>query len=122
MSKLRPWVDVQKMRKDMRDNFFVQHATTMAFAINSTQWPTHWRAVIFKLEKRASQGFDDPQFVVWPRNPEYDIYMDKVDQAGQGMSLDTMLADVPPMHLDPVVFESIKDIDQWATTVSRMTR
>lgn len=105
--------------KDIDDQTFIDNAKWLAFSRNSLQWPNHWRAVIFRIQRVCAPLYPEPVYVVWPRNPEYDAYMDKIDQDGQGMDLDAV---PPPMHLGPVEFKDMDEINAWAVIAARMAK
>ncbi|NVN99260.1 MAG: hypothetical protein HXX17_08050 [Geobacteraceae bacterium] len=103
------------------DKTFVEHSKWLAFQENSFTWPKYWRAVIFKLQKVENVLDGTTKYLVLPRNPEYQKY---VDDAEQGSFVATIqngaFITLPPMHLDVAEFDTLEDIDQWAQVAWRI--
>lgn len=96
---------------------FADEAKWLAFERNSFEWPKAWRAVIFKI-KRFMNPIDCKEvYIVYPRNPDYQIYLDDIDVHALKPG---GLAQIPPMHLGAVEFDTMDDINNWATVAWRI--
>jgi hypothetical protein len=87
----------------------------MAFNRSSLNWPKHWQAVIYKLDKQWRFEYDDHQYAVYPRNPEYEEFWDKCED-----KLHAPQNGAPSPHLGVVIFDSMEAIDNWARVAARM--
>jgi hypothetical protein len=103
------------------DKSFVEYAKWLAFERNRFSWPKHWQVAIFKITRVYYPLWGDPRYSVLPANPDYQVYLDEVEPKW-AIPLPTPRAfpEPPPMHLDPIVFDSMEDIDQWAAVAHRL--
>lgn len=97
----------------MANETFAEHAKWLAFGRNRFTWPKHWQVVIFKITRVYDPLWGDPRYSVLPANPDYQKYVDEPAPAGA-------FGEPPPMHLGPVVFDSMEAIDQWAAVAHRL--
>lgn len=81
---------------------------------NSYEWPSHWRALIFRISEIQTE--DGQKYRVWPRNPEYD---EMVNTLGNDLPFNIIL---PLIHLDPVEFDTLEDVHAWADVLWRVSR
>lgn len=98
------------------DKTFAEHAKWLAFERNRFSWPKHWQVVIFKVHKQYDDIYDIDRYVVLPANPEFQVYIASDPLTPEGKAF----TEPPPMHLGPVEFDSMEDIDQWAKVAHRL--
>lgn len=72
---------------------------------NSLTWPSHWRRSIYKIEQMHDWRTFRILYVVYPHNPEY------------RHSLSRLIAP----FLDPIEFDTVEDVDQWARVLARIS-
>lgn len=97
----------------MANETFAEHAKWLALQRNRFTWPKHWQVVIFKIHREQNVLAYTDRYIVLPTNPDYQKYVDEPAPAGA-------FGEPPPMHLGPVVFDSMEDIDQWAAVAHRL--
>jgi hypothetical protein len=102
------------------DELFVEHAKWLAFERNSLQWPKYWRAVIFKIERRDDILTGTTTYMVLPRNPEYQKYVDETEK--DCMVYGGVFRQPPPMYLEAAKFDSIEEVDRWAQVAWRISQ
>ena len=88
----------------------------MAATKNEFYWPIHWRRVIHKIEMLHEPATGRRPIRVTPRNPDFAKYL----EAENWTSTDAEEGRIPPMYLDRVEFETIEEMDAWATVCSRI--
>ena len=77
---------------------------------SSLHWPQHWRKSIFKLTANP-----DGSYIALPYNPAYREYL---NSAREFFGEERHTA--PSTTLDPVHFDSLQDLNQWAHVVARL--
>lgn len=85
---------------------------------NEFHWPPHWRAVIYRIEQVFLREHANRVYRVTPKNPEFAQYL----QAEVWRSDDKEAGRIPPMYLDPVVFETVEEMDRWAQLCARLDK
>jgi hypothetical protein len=86
---------------------------------SSFNWPKEWRAVVFKIDRHVDVCNADYAYVVYPRNPEYDIYMQRCYDDG---FLLNSTEPIPAMHLGAVKFATLQEVDAWARVAARISK
>lgn len=103
------------------DKSFVEHSKWLAFERNRFSWPKHWQVVIFKIHRQQNVLDYTGRYIVLAANPDYQRYLDEVElKWAIPMPTPRAFPEPPPMHLDPIVFDSMEDIDQWAAVAHRL--
>jgi len=105
----------------MANETFAEHAKWLAFQRNRFNWPKHWQVVIFKIHREQNVLDYTGRYLVLPSNPDYKQYLDEMEMswAAPQTTLRTF-PEPPPMHLGPVEFDSMEDIDKWAAVAHRL--
>lgn len=81
---------------------------------SSLHWPQHWRKSIFKLTANP-----DGSYIALPYNPAYRDYLSSEREFYGGPDT-TAVLQPPPTTLDPIHFETLQELDQWASVVARL--
>lgn len=104
---------------------FAENAKWLALQRNRFSWPKHWQILIFKIHREQNVLDDTSRYIVLPTNPEWPQYLDECDRlesarAVRGFTALQPFPVPPPMHLDPIEFDSMEDIDRWAFVANRL--
>ena len=102
------------------DATFSDHAKRLVFTQNSYTWPKYWRALVFKISMHTYTSNDREYFVVRPRNPDYQKYVDEESRHYGGPGPLYRSSEAPPMSLDPIEFDTVDEIDRWAKVAWRI--
>ena len=85
----------------------------------SLEWPPHWRGVVFKVKRERNVLTYQDVFIVTPRNPAYDEYLELSHSpaASQGH-----FTPAPSLTLDPISFDTLEEVDNWARICARLDK
>ena len=124
---------VARARSDMRQgppsDGYGEWAASQFTTKNEFAWPPHWRRYIVRIEQRYDHLNAQHVYHVKPRNPEWIKFQDALTQDGLLPTFDQIrsiltkdgeVAEIPPMALDTITFNTAMEIDEWARVCARL--
>ena len=97
---------------------------------NEFAWPPHRRRYIVRIEQRFNHLTQQHEYLVKPRNPEWIVFQEQMFRDDRGypvhagigkvVNKDGEVAEIPPMSLDTITFETAMEIDEWARVCARL--